>query len=317
MQADREGAEGLILLGMNFLKSLDIRLVSLLLAVILWLHAVTEREYTVHFDCQVAVENVPADMVVSPPLMPAPCQITAKGKDLVALRLKGPKMAVDAGNRRVRSFPVKLSEGRLMLPFDIEDIRVEFHPSEVTVRLDRLVERFSRVSPDLSGQPAEGYIVSDSTAAEPCSVRVRGPERQVAKMDTVFTEKLKVDEMRERQRLRARLQLPDAILYQAEPESVWVELVFEKTGERLFRNIPLAISNRGGGYLVSYSPGTVDIVAAGPRQVLDMARASDIKAVLDLKDLSPGTHRLQAVIELPDRLELIAATPRSFEVTIR
>jgi YbbR domain-containing protein len=302
---------------MNIFKSLDIRLVALLLAAILWLHAVTEREYTVAFDCPVAVENVPADMVVSPPLLPASCLITAKGKDLVALRLKGPKLAVDAGNRRLRSLPVKLSEGRLMLPFEIEAVRVEFHPAELNVRLDRLSERFSRVSPDLSGQPAEGYIVSDSTAAEPCSVRVRGPERQVAKMDTVFTEKVKVDEMRERQRLRARLQVPDAVLFRAEPESVWVDLVFEKTGERLFRNVPLAIANRGGGYLVSYSPGTVDIVAAGPGQMLDMARASDIKATLDLKDLPPGTHRLQAIIELPDRLELIAATPRSFEVTIR
>lgn len=302
---------------MKVFRSLDIRLVALLLAAILWLHAVTEREYTVPFDCPVAVENVPADMVVSPTLLPVSCLITAKGKDLVILRIKGPRLVVDAGNRRLRSLPVKLSEGRLMLPFDIEAVRVEFHSAELNIRLDRLSERFSRVSPDLLGQPAEGYIVSDSTAAEPCSVRIKGPERQLAKMDTVFTEKVKVDEMRERQRLRARLQLPDAVLYQAEPESVWVDLVFEKTGERLFRSVPLAISNRGSGYLVSYSPGTVDIVAAGPRQVLDLARTSDIKATLDLKGLSPGTHRLQAVIELPDRLELIAATPRSFEVTVR
>ncbi len=302
---------------MKVFRSLDIRLVALLLAAILWLHAVTEREYTVPFDCPVAVENVPADMVVSPTLLPVSCLITAKGKDLVILRIKGPRLVVDAGNRRLRSLPVKLSEGRLMLPFDIEAVRVEFHSAELNIRLDRLSERFSRVSPDLLGQPAEGFIVSDSTAAEPCSVRIKGPERQLAKMDTVFTEKVKVDEMRERQRLRARLQLPDAVLYQAEPESVWVDLVFEKTGERLFRSVPLAISNRGSGYLVSYSPGTVDIVAAGPRQVLDLARTSDIKATLDLKGLSPGTHRLQAVIELPDRLELIAATPRSFEVTVR
>lgn len=299
------------------MKSLDIRLVALLLAAILWLHAVTEREYTVSFECPLSVENVPADMVVSPALLPATCLITAKGKDLVAMRLKGPRLFMDVGNRRLKSLPVKLSEGRLALPFDIEAVRVEFHPAELNVRLDRLAERTSMVSPDLYGQPAEGYIVSDSTAAEPCSVRVKGPERPIMKLDTVFTERVRVDEMREKQRIRARLTLPDPVLYRAEPESVWVDLVFEKTGERLFRNIPLAISNRGGGYLVSYSPGAVDIVAAGPKQMLDMVRASDIKATLDLKDLPPGTHRLQAVIELPDRLELIAATPRSFEVTIR
>lgn len=302
---------------MRFLKTLDIRLVAVLLAAILWLHAITEREYTIPFECPVSVVNLPGDMVVYPPLAPVVCQATAKGKDLVVLKIKGPRVLVDIGNRRLRSQTIKLAESRLMLPFNLEEVRFEFHPSEINLKLDRIVERYSLVLPDLAGQPAEGYSVSDSTSVEPCSVRLKGPERPVSKMDTVFTERVKIDEMREGQRLRARLFLTDTALYKADPESVWVKVVLEKTGERLFRSIPLSIVNRGQGYLVSYSPGTVDIVAAGPRQLLERAMPSDIRATLDLKGLPAGTHQLQAAIELPDRLELIAATPRSFEVTIR
>lgn len=297
--------------------NLDIRAVSILLAAILWMHAVTEREFTVDYVCPVAVANVPSDMVLSSPMAPATCRITARGKDLLALKIKGPRVVVDAGNRRIRNLVSRLSASHLVLPFAMEDLRVEFQPSELAVRMDRLGEGRAAVAVDLAGQPAEGYIVSDSTFAEPCSVMIRGAERQVLQMDTVYTEPVRVDELKDPRRIRVRLAVPEAQLYRADPESVWVNLVFERTGERLFRNVPLSLANRGSGYLVSFSPGTVDILAAGPRQPLERALPSDIKVVLDLKGLTPGSHQLQAVIELPDRLELIAATPRTFEVTIR
>jgi YbbR domain-containing protein len=302
---------------MNIFKSLDIRLVALLLAAILWLHAATEREYTVAFNCPVEVVNIPPDLVVSSRLTPASCSITAKGKDLLALKFKGPRVVVDAGHRRIKSLTAKLAESPLVLPFGLEPVHVEFQPTELSIKLDRLADKSVLVFPDLAGQPAEGFIISDSTAAEPCSVRLWGPERLVLQMDTVFTEPVRIDELRETQRRRVRLALPDTMIYRTEPESVWVNLFFEKTGEKLFRNIPLTLANRGSGYLVSFSPGTVDVVISGPKQLLEEAKATDIKVFLDLKGLAPGSHQLQAVIELPDKLELMAAAPRTFEVTIR
>ncbi len=302
---------------MKLFGNLDIRIVSVVLAAILWLHAVTEREFTVAYTCPVAVVNIPADFVLASPLLPGACSVTAKGKDLLALKVRGPRIVVDAGNRRIRNLTIRLSAGHLALPFGIEALRADFQPAELTVKLDRLGEKEAVVAPDLTGQPAEGFIVSDSTSAEPAAVRLRGPERQLAQMDTVFTSPVRIDELREAQRVRVGLAVPDAQIYRTEPESVWVNLVFEKSGERLFRNVPLVLANRGAGYLVSFSPGTVDIVAAGPKQLLEEAKVSDIKVSLDLKGLAPGSHQLQAVIELPDKLELIAATPRSFEVNIR
>jgi YbbR domain-containing protein len=51
--------------------------------------------------------------------------------------------------------------------------------------------------------------------------------------------------------------------------------------------------------------------------LLKQAEAGQFKITLDLKGLAPGHHRLQAVIELSDKLELIAADPRDFEVDIK
>lgn len=302
---------------MKILQNLDIRIVSVILAAILWLHAVTERDYTATFECPVSLVNVHPELVPASWPLPVTCSVTARGKDILALRVKGPRVVIDAGNRRARSLAVKLNESHLLMPLGLEAAHAEFQPPELAVRLDRLASKTALVAPDLSGQPAEGFIVSDSTAAEPCSVRLWGPERSLAMTDTVFTEPLRVDELKDSQRRRVRLAMPDTQSFRAEPESVWVDLVFEKSGERLFRNVPMALANRGAGYLVSYSPGAVDIVVSGPRMALEAASPSDIRVFLDLKGLAPGSHRLQAVIELPARLELMAASPRTFEVTIK
>ncbi len=302
---------------MKIFRHFDIRLLALVLALILWLHAVTEREYTLVFNCSVEVSGVPPDFVLSQTPRPVACQITANGKDLLALKFKPPRLKVDIGSRKVRNIALSLDKGHLVFPFKIVPKDIVFLQADLVLRIDRLAEKMAAVSLDLRGQPAEGLVVSDSTRAEPCSVRLWGPERQLAHINSLFTEPIRIDEIRQSQERRAGLVLPDSQIYRTQPDSVTVRLVLERTGEKLFRNVPLMLSNRGPGYLVSYAPGTVDILAAGPRQALEAAQPSDIRAVLDLKGLAPGRYQLQAVIELPDKLELLAATPRTFEVTIR
>jgi len=298
-------------------KNLDIRLASLVLALLMWFHAATEREYQQKIYCPVLVSNIPSGFVLAatPPLVP--CQIKAKGKDMLVFKLNPPKVLADMANRQVKKLTFDLSPELLRYPFNLKAVEAAFVISEITVNLDRLGQKEVRVLPDVSGIPASGYIVCDSTAAEPSLVIISGSQRLLEKIDSVYTWPVKVDGRSENQRVRCRVAPPDTLLFKADPESVWVKLCFEKTQERLYKNVPVALLNRGQGYLVSFSPGTIDLAVSGPQQVLQQAEAGQFKITLDLKGLAPGHHRLQAVIELTDKLELIAADPRDFEVDIK
>jgi YbbR domain-containing protein len=297
--------------------NLDIRLASLVLALLMWLHAATEREYQQKIYCPVLVANIPAGFVLAatPPLVP--CQIKARGKDMIVFRLNPPKVIMDVANRQVKKLTFDLSSELLLYPFNLNATEAVFVVKEISVNLDRLGQKEVRVLPDVSGIPASGYIVCDSTAAEPLLVIISGPQRLLEKIDSVYTWPVKVDGRSENLRVRCRVAPPDTLLFRAEPESVWVKLCFEKTQERLYKNVPVTLLNRGQGYLVSFSPGTIDLAVAGPQQVLQQAEAGQFRITLDLKGLAPGHHRLQAVIELTDKLELIAADPRDFEVDIK
>jgi len=297
--------------------NLDIRMVSLALAMLMWLHAATEKEYQQKIYCPVLVVNIPAGFVLAATPSLVPCQIKARGKDLIAFKLNPPRVLVDMANRQVKKLTVGLSPELLRYPFNLKAVEADFVVNEVTVSLDRKGQKEVRVLPDVSGIPASGYIVCDSTSAEPAVVTVTGPQHLLEKLDSVYTRPVKVDGRSENQRIYCRVAPPDSLLFQADPESVWVKLCFEKTQERLYKNVPVTLLNRGQGYLVSFSPGTIDLAVAGPQQLLQQAEEGQFKITLDLKGLAPGHHRLQAVIELPDKLELIAADPRDFEVDIK
>lgn len=298
-------------------NNFDIRLASLVLALLMWLHASTEKEYQQKIYCPVLVTNIPSGFVLAatPPLVP--CQITARGKDMIVFKLNPPKVQLDMGNRQVKKQTVQLSPGLLLFPFDLKAVETKYMMTEVTVNLDRQGQKTVRLLPDVSGIPASGYIICDSTSAEPSQVIITGPQRQLDKIDSVYTWPVKVDGKSENERIYCRVAPPDSLLFKADPESVWVKLCFEKTQERSYKNVPVALVNRGQGYLVSFSPGTIDLAVAGPQHLLQKAEAGQFKITLDLRDLVPGHHRLQAVIELPEKLELIAADPRDFEVDIK
>jgi len=298
-------------------RNLDIRIVSLVLAVTLWLYASTERYYKLTFHCPVEVKNIPPGYSLARRLPPVICDIEARGKDLVAFQFKKPTVVIDAENRQIKKFKVKLTPNHLVLPFRLKVRSVQFLDQEMEINLDRQTEKVVNILLDLVGDPADGFVLSDSIRYEPASALLKGPARQLEMLDAVYSAPIRVDGFSVGTLVRSALMLPDSCLFAVSPGSIDVFLRFEKSGERVFKNIPLSVINRSRDYLVSFAPGTIDLVVSGPRNILDASKQSDLKITLDLKDLPPGKHQLQATIELPDKLVLIAASPKDFEVNIR
>ncbi|HTY08315.1 MAG TPA: CdaR family protein [Candidatus Edwardsbacteria bacterium] len=301
----------------KMLRNIDIRIAALAMAVLLWFHAVTEREFRAVLRCPVTVRNIPEGWVLLNGPVVASCNVTATGKQLIALRLMPPRITIDAANRQVKRLSVDLEPSQLKYPFGVTPAQVEFTTNPLSVAFDRLQEKQVRVVADIRGEPAEGYLVGDSVSLTPPLVTVRGPQKALDQLDSLFTQPLPIDGSSRRWQAFSRLALPDNQGFAASPESVLVAVPLDKAGQRLFRNVPIKLVNRGSGYLVSFSPGTVDVVLAGPQPVLERTDASQISIMLDLKNLSRGRFRLQAVIELPPKLELLAANPRDFDVSIR
>ena len=185
------------LAGSNF----GLKALALIIAVGLWLagHRDTERAI------EVAVEfrNLPSDLMVMDNRI-----------DYVVLRLMGPRTLVstlDADNLKLSLDLNGAKSGASSYTLAGEDFNVprgvtvaRITPPVIHLRLEPVIKRTLPVTVRLSGKPAEGYRITQTTAL-PENVSVQGPAEDVRRLTAVETVPLDVEESRSGIKRRVRL----------------------------------------------------------------------------------------------------------------
>lgn len=164
--------------------NLGLKLLSLLLAALLWAVVLGEQKVEV-------TVNVPLRLDV-----PSTLLLVNDPADTLEVRLRGPKTLVTSVTPReisVGEWPVTLTEGENTIPIREDLIRVprgiqvvDVSPRRVRVVLERAVEREVEIAPRVEGSPPDGYAVRQ-VAASPPRVRLTGPASELARITRVRT----------------------------------------------------------------------------------------------------------------------------------
>ncbi len=181
--------------GMNFSESLALKLVSLLLALILWVTILGFKKEEVRTE-------VKFEPLVAPGMM-----ITNKIPSYIVYTLKGPRSLLKDAERgiqpirpdlrRVRdtTVPISISEDLIgEMPTGVNV--VSYHPSNLIIQLEEIVEKYVPVKPTLQGLPAEGFDIS-RVKVTPTQVVVSGPRSSLDGLDFVGTEPIDTTNLRQ------------------------------------------------------------------------------------------------------------------------
>ena len=167
---------------------------ALLLACVVWYGKALERRERIserQIDASVTLLNVPADMV-----------ITSEVPSSLVLRLRGPLsrlrsldpaqigVVVDLSGAGEGEHEFAVEARSVTVPADVDVIAVS--PSQLPLRLERVVRLRIPVRPRVSGEPAAGLAVGD-VAAQPAAVLVSGPRLQLEALRGVTTDAISVD----------------------------------------------------------------------------------------------------------------------------
>lgn len=194
------------------LHNLGLKLASLLLALLLYAHVVTDQQRESRLTIPLALTGLPDSLAVSGHV---PSRVTVdvrgKWKDLIRLGLIGRQLTVDLAG---------VSPGRFQKSISADDVRERAIPAELAKAVDVtdvieprtvdvLVEAKRRRSVPLLarlvGAPADGYELVGDPEVEPDSAVVAGPQSVVENLDTLRT--LPVDIAGERERIQRQVQL--------------------------------------------------------------------------------------------------------------
>lgn len=164
----------------------SLKLVSLLIALVLWVRVVGSEQSEGHYKVSVELINVPRELA-----------LVGNVPQHVVVRLAGPRAVLSGLEGRRLAYTIDLAAmqhgvssyevlpARFGLPGGVEVMQVS--PSKITIEADRKMKKRVQVRPRIAGVPAPDYAVV-SASAEPSIVEIEGPERVLRATKDVPTE---------------------------------------------------------------------------------------------------------------------------------
>ena len=194
---------------------------------------------------------------------------------------------------------------------------VSFDPAEVTVKLDREVNRVLPVKASLTGTLPEG-IQMEQFICDPATVRVRGAESLLKTLEMVRTDPIRMDGRYQTFKTHVNI-ASDGQAWSASPDRVSVQLVLNeycatRTVEGCLVRPMLASGVRR---VVTIRPEQVDVVLKGAPERIEAVGLQDLVTYVECTDLADLTEYEASVrVDLPPGVEVEQIEPSVVQVTV-
>ena len=175
------------------MKNLGLKLVSLLLACILWWYVSLPRREQVHervVSATLSLVGVPAHLVITTDDIRSAVSVRVRGRksDLRTLASQSLEASADLSSiNKAGDVEITIRPQHINVPEEIEVVSIE--PNKIRFRLEPLRQRAVPIRPYLEGTVPDGFIVGEATA-EPALALCSGPATQIMKLSEVTTERI-------------------------------------------------------------------------------------------------------------------------------
>ena len=218
-----------------------------------------------------------------------------------------------------QAFPINFidTDGNVVIDVNSDDNQV--HVSMEITKIENI--RRLLVIPVLEGQDeleTRGYYRVARISVSPQEVAIFSEEPEALEALPGYLQTLPVNVANRTDDFEERIPLdlpPGFILIGV--QSALVQIDIEPIETSITIPLPVEIQGVGLGLYSYPSPEMVSLILSGPAELLDSLQPDDIRAVLDVQDLTLGTYQLEPqVIVLPEGLTWEPPNPSVIEVVI-
>lgn len=255
--------------------------------------------------------------------LPSQLTITNPVPDAVSVRVRGPRTilgTIDEGRKRFAidlssvgtgASSVKIDAGTLNLPRGVTVMQLS--PVELTLDVDRIIEKRLPIVTNVAAAVPTGYRVLDSDVRPP-TVVVTGPAAQVEPLRTIATGPLQLKAANGNFEESVPLERPTD-LARLSPERVTVRGVLEEiVATQDFRNVEIGVRNAPQEYKMQ--PRTVDVSVRGPQRLIKDLRLSAQNLYVDFAGVEPGVHAARVGVVAPPGVEVLEVRPPEITVVL-
>jgi len=255
--------------------------------------------------------------------------VLEQSSDVVSIRFRGSREDISYISRDQISVEVDISERADRLRQSIKLVpryvkmpsrahAVGFYPSEVTVTIDREVERLLPVKAAFEGTLPEG-IQLEKAVCEPASVRIRGAEQRLLDLEQVRTVPISLDGRYNTFNTHVAV-AANGQPWTADPGrvSVELELVERVASRRIEKNQVRPLLASDDTRVVKIRPEKVDIVLRGSPQRIENLEIRDVYAYVDCTEMTePAEYEVPVRVDVPTGVQVEKIEPPIVQVVVK
>lgn len=267
-----------------FLHNLGLKIVSVLLAFLLWLTFAAPEPVQRMLSLPVEFVNMPSQLEISDEYDKQVEVVILSERSISSIEERELTVLVDLEGVNSGTELIPLTDGNIRnKPSGVEVLSMS--PPRILLQLESTLFRIVNVTPELAGTPGEGFEVV-STEVQPAEVRIGGPESSVRTVSAVKTEPIQVEGRVSTFKTKAYIDLEDSRLRIEDTTSVDVAVnIEEERREITVQSVPINVFPEGSQVRMSRS--RLNIIGTVPLSFSGELKASDFKVVVDVESFEP------------------------------
>jgi YbbR domain-containing protein len=289
-----------------------LKLLSLFLAVALWLAVGGEERTETTLSISLELVNLPQNLMVTSEV-PSSLQVRVTGSRGLIRTLSQSRLAhsLDLGGIKAGRQSFHLAADSFNFPRGVQVTRVQ--PNPLILTLTPTMTRTLPVQPMFMGDPPEGYEVQHVNL-RPSKIEVKGPVSELEGLKSIPTVPIDITGLTSPLTLATSPDFRELHLTLVHQAPILADVdIGPKTLRRTFKDVPVVPQPLSA----TLSPSKVTVTLQGPWPRVKDLELQDLPAFVDTQDLSPGRHRLKVQVQIPAGLTLEKVSPEAVAARIK
>ena len=201
-----------------------------------------------------------------------------------------------------------LTENHILSPVKVEITRI--HPSQITVRIEELIEKSFSIKPRYQGTPKKGYLLGDIKIV-PDTLTMRGPRSVLEKMEYISAHEIVLEGLNESTTMRVDLDLPggNVQIINQNVDFYTAEVTINSLPiKKRFDNVPVYLRNMD--YVSVINPNTFNVFVEGPEYLIQELDRDKLYGEIDLSTYEPGNYpKVTPKVVTPEGITVLQQWP--------
>ena len=215
---------------------------------------------------------------------------------------------LDLDKAREGTLSYVMTENHILSPVKVEITRI--HPSQITVRIEELIEKSFSIKPRYQGTPKKGYLLGDIKII-PDTLTMRGPRSVLEKMEHISAHEIELEGLNESTTMRVDLDLPGGnvqIIHQNVDFYTAEVTINSLPIKKRFDNVPVYLRNMD--YVSVINPNTFNVFVEGPEYLIQELDRDKLYGEIDLSTYEPGNYpKVTPKVVTPEGITVLQQWP--------